>query len=339
MISTENWPCAHLSRADLSPRTTLKVGGQAEHLLEPADPEELRLALCAVRERGLTWRILGGGANLLIGDGLVPGVTIATDRLRRTFRHHPEAGRSPAEILELSPGAGLGQSAGNDPFSDELPRGLHHDDNPEPRLVCWAGTSMPGLVNVSKQLGWSGLEGLAGVPGSIGGGVAMNAGGSWGELWDVVERVRVIDAQGQFQDLLRADCQPRYRNGGLGEQVVAGVVLRLQKAKKADVEAEVRRYLEHKRNVQPVTEASAGCMFKNPNKELSGGRSAGQLLEQAGLKGQRLGGAEISTKHANFLVNRGGATGAQARQLLFEARDAVAQKFGLELEIEVKLWP
>jgi UDP-N-acetylmuramate dehydrogenase len=91
--------------------------------------------------------------------------------------------------------------------------------------------------------------------------------------------------------------------------------------------------------VQPVTEASAGCMFKNPDKELSGGRSAGQLLEQAGLKGTRIGGAEISPKHANFLVNRGGASGQDARRLLFQARDAVAQRFGLELGIEVKLWP
>lgn len=330
MISTESWPCAHLSRAPLSPRTTLKVGGEAEHLLEPADPEELRLALQSVRERGLPWRILGGGANLLIADGLIPGVTIATDRIRRTFRHHPEA--------EFPPEVGLAGRAG-DSFSDALPRSLHHDHNPEPRLVCWAGTTMPGLVNTAKRLGWSGLEGLAGVPGSIGGGVAMNAGGSWGELWDVVERVRVIAADGQFRDLERQECNPGYRNGGLGEQVVAGVVLRLKPAKKADVEAEVRRYLEHKRAVQPVTEASAGCMFKNPDKELSGGRSAGQLLEQAGLKGTRIGGAEISPKHANFLVNRGGATGQDARRLLLQAQDAVAQRFGLQLAIEVKLWP
>jgi UDP-N-acetylmuramate dehydrogenase len=330
MISTESWPCAHLSRAPLNLKTTLKVGGEAEHLLEPADPEELRLAIQSARERGLPWRILGGGANLLIADGLIPGVTIATDRIRRTFRHHPEA--------DLPPEAGLEGRAG-DSFSDALPRSLHHDYNPEPRLVCWAGTTMPGLVNVAKSLGWSGLEGLAGVPGSIGGGVAMNAGGSWGELWDVVERVRVIDADGQFRDLERAQCNPGYRNGGLGEQVVAGVVLRLKPAKKADVEAEVRRYLEHKRAVQPVTEASAGCMFKNPDKELSGGRSAGQLLDQAGLKGTRIGGAEISPKHANFLVNRGGASGQDARRLLFQARDAVAQRFGLELGIEVKLWP
>lgn len=328
MTSLQDWPCAAVRRADLSVRTTLRVGGTAEVLLEPATPEELRAAVVRVRELGAPVRILGGGANLIVAGDLA-GPTICTDRVRRTFRYVPPEYRGEAADFA---------DRDDDPFEESSPRLALPEEELEPRMVAWAGSPMPGMVTASKRLGWSGLEGLAGVPGSLGGGVAMNAGGSWGDLWDVIERVRVIDEQGQFRDLMREDCSPRYRDGNLGGLVVAAAVVKLERTHPKQVESEVRRYLLHKRTVQPVTESSAGCIFENPDRELSDGRSAGQLIDQAGLKGRRVGDAEVSEKHGNYIVNRGSATAGEVLELIEIVRDGVAQRFGIRLETEVKIW-
>jgi UDP-N-acetylmuramate dehydrogenase len=320
MSSSRSWPCAALAGAELAGRTTLRVGGRAEWLLEPKTPEELRAALVEAGERGLAVRVLGGGANLLVDDGTLPGVVMATERIDRTFRPMGEE----ANPLDQEPGAG-GRMA---PLEREA----------DPRLVAWCGASMPGLVRAAQELGWSGLEGLVGVPGRIGGGVAMNAGGRWGELWDVVELVRVVDPAGEMRDLPRAECSPGYRNGNLGAWIVTGVVLRLEVADKAAVREATRQHLLEKNRVQPVTESTCGCVFKNPDPERSEGRSAGRLIDDCGLKGLAHGAAIVSPLHGNFIVNRGGATASDVLALIEEVRARVADKTGLELELEVKRW-
>jgi len=298
----------------------MRVGGRAQWLLEPATPEELRAALCAAREQGLSARVLGGGANLLIADGELPGCVIATDRLRRVFR----------------PGGGEGGDAfeaGPDARSAPAPR------EQDARLVAWCGASLPGLVRRAAELGWSGLECLAGVPGQLGGGVAMNAGGSQGWMWDVVELVRVIDGAGRVRDLARAQCDPRYRDGNLGELVVAGAVLRLRPDDPAAVRERSNEHLRRKNEVQPVTEASSGCIFKNPDPELADGRTAGRLIDDCGLKGLARGAAVVSAKHANFIVNRGGARASDVFALIADVRARVLETSGVALALEVRTWP
>jgi UDP-N-acetylenolpyruvoylglucosamine reductase len=320
MTSSTSWPCASLADAPLAERTTLRVGGRAEWLLEPANPDELRTALSAVRERGMTLRVLGGGANVVIDDGVLPGVIVTTDRMRRIFRPGP--------------------IAGEDPLDAALPNHsmVHGDVADDPRLVVWAGTSLPALCRAARDLGLSGLEKMAGVPGQLGGGIAMNAGGKGWQMWDVVERIRVVDERGEFRDIDRAEWHPEYRNARLGELIVAGAVLRFTPRPKAEVQAAVREYLRAKNAVQPVHLWSAGCVFKNPDQERSSGRTAGQLLDQAGAKGRRRGGAVISDLHANFLVNTGDATARDVFGLIEELQALVADRFGVALEPEVKLW-
>lgn len=313
----------------------MKVGGAAEWLLEPATPDEFRRAVCAAREEGFVLRvdgertpgdserpirILGGGANLIVDDGLLAGVVISTDRIKRLFRPEPASAVSAADSTEMSP------------RTAPAPRAVGL------RFVAWCGVSMPKLVNAAAELGWTGVEGLAGVPGNLGGGIAMNAGGKWGEMWDVVERVLVIDAQGEMREIAREECTPRYRNGGLGKNIVAAAVLRFRLDEVADVKERGRSFLLEKNRAQPVTAASAGCVFKNPDSEKSGGRSAGQLIEQCGLKGKSSGGAIVSPLHGNFIVNRGGASATDVLALIAEVRAIVAQKTGLELELEAKVW-
>lgn len=324
------WPCASLPSADLRARTTMRVGGPVEWLLEPANPDEFREAIVRSREYGHEPRILGGGANVVIDDAGLPGVVIATERLARVFR--------PAATAD-------GKETDGSEFDTNLPSGQMVQPDPalDPRLVCWAGAPLPGLCRKARELGYSGLEKMAGVPGQLGGGIAMNAGGknSDGTLWqmsDVVESIRVVRADGQFEDIPRGDWSPEYRDGKLGDAIVSGAVLRFEPRPKLVVQEDTRNYLRRKNAVQPVTEWSAGCVFKNPDPELSAGKTAGQLVDEAGGKGRAVGDAVISDRHGNFLVNRGHATAGQVFQLIDEVRSLVQDHAGVSLGLEVKLW-
>jgi UDP-N-acetylmuramate dehydrogenase len=300
----------------------MHAGGAAEWLLEPATPEELRAAVAAAREEGFTPRILGGGANLIVADGLLPGVVITTDRMKRIFRPaQQEAGGALLRIENLPT---------HHVAPDSREEGL--------QLVAWSGITLLALLRAAQQLGWSGLEGLAGVPGQVGGGIAMNAGGRYGEMWDVVEHLLVVDEQGRFVELPRAECNPSYRNANLGGYVVASALLKFELSTVAAVAEACREYLSQKNKVQPVTEWSAGCVWKNPDKEKSGGKSAGMLVEHCGAKGRVRGDAVVSEKHGNFVVNKGKATASDVLGLIEEVEEIVAQKTGIKLEREVKVW-
>lgn len=322
MSSSTSWPCAALPHADLAPRTTLRVGGSARWLLEPASPDELVAAWRAARERGFQPRILGGGANLIVADGLHDVVVIATERLARVFRPLPGDPR-----IEREPAAA-------ETFPRELP-----DPADDPRLVAWAGAGLPGLVRSARDLGLAGLEGLVGVPGQLGGGLAMNAGGRWGEMWDVVESVRLLLPGGELVQRERAACRPRYRDGALEGAVAVGAVLRFTPAPRAEIAERMRQYLSEKSAAQPVTERSCGCIFRNPDPELAGGRSAGRLLEDCGAKGLAEGDAIVSPKHANFIVNRGRATARDVLALIERLARLVEDRAGIRLEREACVWP
>lgn len=206
-------------------------------------------------------------------------------------------------------------------------------------LRAWAGATLPQLVRCAAEAGLSGLEPLIGVPGQLGGALAMNAGSAaWG-IWDQVVEVTVWDpaAAGGAGGILlqpRESCAPAYRDGRLGGRVVLEALLRLAPAAPRAVRAAQEALLRRKNATQPVALASAGCAFKNPP-----GDAAGRLVEACGLKGARCGGAEISTLHANFIVNRGAAAAADVRALLERAEGAVAERFGVRLERELVVWP
>ena len=299
----------------------MRVGGRAQWLLEPANPEELVSAWGAAMERGHRPRILGGGANLVIEGGDIEGVVLSTSRLRYIIR--PSMDEDLAGVWNKSSGNASSASKS------------HHDT----RLVAWCGATIPSVVRAATELGWSGLEGLAGVPGQVGGGVAMNAGGRWGDFWDVIESVRVLDmTNGEVRDLPSEQCTPKYRDGGMQGKVVLGAVMRFKPSSKPEVESKVREYLQTKRRVQPVTEWSAGCIFKNPPAEISDGRSAGKLIEDAGGKSLSRGDACVSPLHGNFIVNQGKATSADVFTLIEDVRDVVREKTGVLLATEVKIW-
>ncbi|RMH03504.1 MAG: UDP-N-acetylmuramate dehydrogenase [Planctomycetota bacterium] len=201
-------------------------------------------------------------------------------------------------------------------------------------LRVWPGVTLPQLVRTAGELGLSGLERLVGVPGQVGGALAMNAGAAdWG-IWDRVREAVLWRPGRPPAACSRAEVGPGYRDGNLGDGVVLEALIGLEVSTPAAVKAAAEAILRRKNATQPVTLSSAGCAFRNPP-----GDSAGRLIDAAGLKGARVGGAVVSERHANFVVNAGGATAANVRDLLRRIEETVAERFGVRLERELVVWP
>ncbi len=194
-------------------------------------------------------------------------------------------------------------------------------------LHVGAGFSLPRLVKAAAAEGLAGLEGLAGVPATVGGAIVMNAGGRHGEIGAAVRYVDVMTPQGEFRRRDRDEMGFRYRGAALGGDVVTAVGFDLRPD--GDVRARYESVLSSKKAAQPLDRRSAGCMFRNPP-----GLSAGKIIEECGLKGARVGGASVSRKHANFIVNEGGATASDVLRLIDYVRDRVP----VALELEVQVW-
>lgn len=198
-----------------------------------------------------------------------------------------------------------------------------------------AGASLPRLVSEGVQRGCGGVDALAGIPGTVGGALVMNAGGKYGELGEFVERVRVVDREGVTRTLQRDEAGFGYRTSRLGEFVVLGTDLVFPEADREAARARLRAILMEKSRTQPLAARSAGCVFKNPAPRVA----AGRLIDEAGFKGKILGGALVSPVHANFLVNHHGARASDILGLIREIKERVRKRNGVELELEIKVWP
>jgi UDP-N-acetylmuramate dehydrogenase len=276
--------------APLAPRTTIRVGGPADLLVRPADPDALAELLRAVRELGVPLHVLGGGANTLVADGGVRGVVL----------------RLPPE---LAPEEARGE-----------------------RLLLGAGQPTARLSARGHAQGLVGMEFIAGIPGTLGGALAMNAGTRLGEMKDVVARVELATAEGAgFVDA--AALGFAYRTCRLPAGAVATrIEFALRPGDIAASEAAMQEDRDRRRRTQPLDRPTFGSTFRNPE-----GDFAGRLIEAVGLKGHRIGGALWSEVHANFVVNAGGASARDVLGLVSLARSRVKARFGISLETEVRL--
>jgi len=280
----------------LSEHTTLRLGGPALALAVVHDASGLDTLAVQLPKLGGTPFALGFGSNLLAGDGEHALVLV---------------------------------HAGNTAQPEFLPQ------NDVKTLVrVGAGFGLPRLAGVCQAAGFSGLESLTGVPGRLGGAVAMNAGSYGVEIGSLVRRVRIWTPEGGLVWRDAVDCSFGYRHfdSGLaaGFQLIWEVELLLEASTPAAIRTRMAAYYGKKKATQPVTAKSAGCVFKNPV-----GYSAGKLLDEAGMRGKCLGGMAFSSIHANFLVNVGGGTAQHALELLELGRELVRKKSGLSLETEV----
>lgn len=204
----------------------------------------------------------------------------------------------------------------------------------ETKIVCPAGTPLKALCRLARDRGLSGLEFAFGIPGSVGGGVFMNAGAYGGELRDVVTAVTVLTADGAVEEWPAERMAFGYRHSALMDEggVVLGVAVSLRPDDPAAITGRMQELLRRRREKQPLEYPSAGSFFKRPP-----GHYAGALIEQCGLKGFRVGDAQVSEKHAGFVVNRGQATCREVRALAREVRRRVREQTGVTLEPEVRL--
>ncbi len=203
------------------------------------------------------------------------------------------------------------------------------------RIIAGAGASFPAVARRAAALGLSGLEFGAGIPGTIGGAIVMNAGWHEFEIGATVESVEFLDAAGVVRTLTRDDCLFGYRSSRFRSYagVVLGATLALETGDLREVRARLERFASSRKANQPTELPSCGSVFLKP-----AGDFAGRLIEAAGLKGLRVGGVEVSRKHANFFVNVGGATAADVLTLVERVEQEILQRFGVGLEREFELW-
>lgn len=294
-----------ISRPALAESTSIRIGGAAIAELRAGDKKGLERAAALVPGFGGRPEMLGRGSNILAADGDLPLTLISL------------ASRAEPVLVAEEEGAAL--------------------------LRVHGGLGLPALLAKAAALGLTGLEALAGIPGSVGGAVAMNAGSFGLEIGSLIREAEIFSPATGFVTLKARDMKFAYRRTtfpGLPEDrggwlAVCSITLALARGESGAIGAALRETLRKKRQAQPIEAWSAGCAFKNPAPDAP----AGLLLERAGFKGRRIGGVAFSEKHANFLVNLGGGSFAQAMELLDLARDKVKEMSGHELELEVRLWP
>jgi UDP-N-acetylmuramate dehydrogenase len=274
--------------------TTFRVGGKVDALCFVENLVTLRRVLAHAKEKGTPYLVVGRGSNLLVKDqGLIGMVLILRGQLAR---------------MEMT---------GND---GDL-------------LCAGAGLPLSNLLNECRHQGLGGLEFLAGIPGAVGGAVAMNA-GAWGkETADVLHEIEILSASGELVKASRANLRFSYRHLCVPEgSVIVKATFQCVRVGSQKVGESMRRYLDLRRKSQPLEYASGGSVFKNPP-----GDFAGRLIDGVGLKGFRVGGAMISTKHANFIVNTGGAKACDVLALMDLARKRVREEMGVDLQPEIRV--
>jgi UDP-N-acetylmuramate dehydrogenase len=205
---------------------------------------------------------------------------------------------------------------------------------PDGLVTAGAGLPTSVLLAQTRRRGLGGLECLVGYPATAGGVARMNAGGRWGFAGDRIEGVHVVDPAGRLRRIAAEDCGFGYRTSLLGDHVIAAVEFRLPHVDPVLYRGAVERIHAEKARVQPLDRKSAGCMFKNP----ADGPAAGKLVDELGLKGHSRGGAMVSTRHGNFIVNAGDARAVDVLDLVDEIRTTVERETGLVLELEVEVW-
>ena len=278
----------------LAPYTTFGIGGPAEVLISIETIRELLWVKVTCREHEVPLRVLGRASNVLVGDEGLPGVTVQLG----------------GELTEVKLDAQTGT------------------------VKVGAGVLMSELATRCADAGLSGLEWAAGLPGTVGGAVAGNAGAWGGCVADVLSSVRLLEPFGRVAETPLEKLKLDYRTSALAgtDTMILAVTFGLETCKPAAVRSACEGFRRRRREQQPIGEKSAGSVFRNPPDD-----SAGRLLEEADCKGLRIGNAEVSNKHANFIINTGGATAADVKALIDEMRKRVRDRFDINLELELNV--
>jgi len=282
----------------MSKYTSMRIGGPADVFVLPANLRDLQIIL---KNRGSCpiWAI-GEGTNLLVRDRGIRGIVIS---LKNCFK------------------------------SITRPVFYKTSDGQERAVVqVDGGVKLSYLAKFVARYGLTGIEKFVGIPGSVGGSVAMNAGAEGAEISQVLRRIKFMTLDGEIKTYSKSEMVFAYRKTSFPSKdgIVIEAELDLEKGKISDIHREMDKYLSRRGSTQPLTMPNSGSIFKNPD-----GEKAGRLIESAGLKGCRIGGASVSIKHANFIVNKGGALAEDVIRLIKHIQSVVEEKSGVKLEQEI----
>ena len=277
----------------LAPFTTFKVGGPAEELARPRTPEEAATLVARARKDGRPLRVLGAGSNVLVSDAGVRGMVLFL--AEPPFKYLARTGPEVAQV--------------------------------------GAGGRLSRLVGAFADWGLTGAEGLAGIPGTVGGALCMNAGTRESEIGPLVRRVWTLGWGGAPETLSAADCEFGYRSSALAGRIVLGAELELPRGEPDEIRKRMEALIARRTETQPRGVRTAGSVFRNPE-----GESAGRILDELGCKGLAHGGARVSPVHANFIEAGKGARASDIVWLIDEMCHRAIEGRGVRLETEIELW-
>ncbi len=296
-------PCVRFDES-MARHTSLRIGGPADALVQPESEAQLKAILQWTRQTRTPYLVIGGGTNLLVRDGGIRGLVIHLGRL-----------------------------------ATELTWQLQKR---QVRIMAGAAIPTRRICRVALQQGWQGINFALGIPGTVGGAILMNAGTALGSMADILEAVTLMTATGEKLQVAGQDMDAGYRHlqlpadvpdGTTGPGIMLAGHLQLTLGEREAIRAQARQLMNQRVRRQPGRPPSAGCFFKNPSME----RPAGRLIDAAGLKGLRVGDAQVSLRHANFIINLGRATAEQVLALSAKVQERVQNHAGVLLTPEVRI--
>ncbi len=275
----------------ISKHCTMRVGGNADVLVEPSNLGEIERIIRFAKENNIPYYVIGNGSNVFGTDKGYRGILIKIAKY----------------------------------FSD-----YSVDGN---KITICSGMSMPRLASIALEEELSGLEFASGIPGTLGGGVRMNAGAYGGEISSVIVQTKYLDIDGNIKTISNEEHQFSYRNSIFTkhpEYIILETTIQLIKANKEEIKEKMTTNTKSRKEKQPLEFPNSGSTFKRPE-----GKFVGQMIEESGLKGYQIGGAQVSEKHAGFIVNKGGATAKDILDLIAHIQKVIKENYDVELKEEV----
>ena len=298
--------------------TTFKVGGPAECLIKIDNETDLKEILNFANENNIEIHVVGNGSNLLVLDGGIKGIVLLMriENIKILEEKNSEKTKEIEDIIRRT---------------DQKEKVLRANKY---IIEVKSGTKIPKLGQILMNKEISGFEELSGIPGTIGGAVIMNAGAHGKEMKDIVKSVKCLDYSGKEKEFTNEEINFEYRNSILNNNkyIVTSVIIELYKGNKEEIQEKMKIYKDYGKEHQPIEYPSAGSTFKRGEDYITA-----KLIDEAGLKGYNIGDAEVSIKHAGFVINKGNATADDILNLIEHVKKVIYEKFEKKLNLEIQV--
>ena len=309
----------------MTKHTTFKIGGPAEVFIKVDNIEDLKQILDFTNKNNIQLTVMGNGSNVLVLDSGIKGIVAKIEIKKFDFGDTLKNQSSNQTFKECPKNQGSNQTF------KECPK---NQDGNNFEIIVGAGNKNIEIAQSLLKHELTGFEEISGIPGTIGGAIRMNAGAHGKEIKDLVKNVTVMDYNGNIKQMQNEEMQFEYRNSILSKEklIVLEATLVFQKGNKEEIQNKMKEYQNWRKEKQPLEFPNAGSTFKRGD-----GFITAQLIDECGLKGYNIGGAEISTKHAGFVVNKGGATAQDVIALTNYIKEKVYEKFQKNIELEIQI--